>query len=740
MAGAVSAGAYTAGVMDYLIETLERWEQFKKTKREKLEKGQELTEDEKRVPDHDVVIDVLSGASAGGMTAAVLSYSLMDDTYLNKLDGEISPGNYNLPNQEFQKSKLYDCWIKMADEPEKITLDKLLDTGDVQSIDKMNALLNSKAINEIANNATPKKFRDNSNFPNYFNKELSIFLTVTNLDGLPIEIKFGNTTDTKNIFKMHSGFLHYSFAPSTINNLVYPFESLTDENYKNLIAAAKSTGAFPIGLENQSIKILKKYMQQYKDNLLTQHNLNLVYDCNDDYRFTAVDGGLINNEPIGTTAKFLNRNLKKEDIKPYMVLIDPFPNITTATKKENKSQEQDSKYNLLQVVLKLFGAVRNHSMFKQEDLIDGLNMEKNKYLIYPSKNGYYFLSCGLIGGFSGFFKRSFREHDYQLGRKNCQTFLRYYFGETVSDFAAMGIEFDENQQKIWGYHPNKDKNEELKMPLIPDMLFLKQLNTNEDYTEKSRGREIETPHYDGLTKDELHNINAKIEERIAKIIAKSYHLIDDIKGNFWANLAKCLFKSKIKNAIKNLIMSKITDYLQDVFKPQFIKQELLVEEYIQTIVKNGDLYKKFKGVTVVVANGGEHIITYTSSGYETKNTAKKGDRIVTNQTEGREKYIVKAATFDRDYEDPDQSGVYYKKALIHALQFTEVNFPGLFKKTKKEHRSNSPLFIETSWKESQAIRKNDYLVCDQNQTEIYRIDRKEFEETYQLTTMGNTLN
>ena len=29
MAGAVSAGAYTAGVLDYLFETLERWEKEK---------------------------------------------------------------------------------------------------------------------------------------------------------------------------------------------------------------------------------------------------------------------------------------------------------------------------------------------------------------------------------------------------------------------------------------------------------------------------------------------------------------------------------------------------------------------------------------------------------------------------------------------------------------------------------------------------------------------------------------
>jgi hypothetical protein len=32
MAGAVSAGAYTAGAMDYLLETLDLWEQAKQKK------------------------------------------------------------------------------------------------------------------------------------------------------------------------------------------------------------------------------------------------------------------------------------------------------------------------------------------------------------------------------------------------------------------------------------------------------------------------------------------------------------------------------------------------------------------------------------------------------------------------------------------------------------------------------------------------------------------------------------
>jgi predicted acylesterase/phospholipase RssA len=61
LAGAVSAGAYTAGVMDYLIEALEAWEK---------RRGEE------DVPTHRVVIPVIGGSSAGGMTAIIAARAL----------------------------------------------------------------------------------------------------------------------------------------------------------------------------------------------------------------------------------------------------------------------------------------------------------------------------------------------------------------------------------------------------------------------------------------------------------------------------------------------------------------------------------------------------------------------------------------------------------------------------------------------------------------------------------------
>src|SRR5450631_393117 len=61
MAGAVSAGAYTAGVIDFLLEALENWEKHR---------------GETGVPDHLVKIPIMGGASAGGMTAIMTAGAL----------------------------------------------------------------------------------------------------------------------------------------------------------------------------------------------------------------------------------------------------------------------------------------------------------------------------------------------------------------------------------------------------------------------------------------------------------------------------------------------------------------------------------------------------------------------------------------------------------------------------------------------------------------------------------------
>src|SRR5579864_8186558 len=73
MAGAVSAGAYTAGVLDFLIEALQEWQKTKDAFRTHLANPATNSTFESPVPLHDVSIEVFSGASAGGMCAAIAS-------------------------------------------------------------------------------------------------------------------------------------------------------------------------------------------------------------------------------------------------------------------------------------------------------------------------------------------------------------------------------------------------------------------------------------------------------------------------------------------------------------------------------------------------------------------------------------------------------------------------------------------------------------------------------------------
>src|ERR1700742_4293803 len=71
MAGAVSAGAYTAGVLDFLTEALEEWEKAKVAFRTHLKNPAPGVEFPNPVPLHAVSIEAFSGASAGGMCAAI---------------------------------------------------------------------------------------------------------------------------------------------------------------------------------------------------------------------------------------------------------------------------------------------------------------------------------------------------------------------------------------------------------------------------------------------------------------------------------------------------------------------------------------------------------------------------------------------------------------------------------------------------------------------------------------------
>ena len=138
MAGAVSAGAYTAGVIDYLLEALDTWEKYKKTGLGTLP-----------VPQHQVKIEVVGGASAGGVTAALMALAakvgiepVREEDYEAACKPDFKPNNL-----------LFEAWVNMVDEPKgKDTFQQMLGTEDIVE-DQVPSLLNSKVIDTIAEQA-----------------------------------------------------------------------------------------------------------------------------------------------------------------------------------------------------------------------------------------------------------------------------------------------------------------------------------------------------------------------------------------------------------------------------------------------------------------------------------------------------------------------------------------------------------------------------------------------------------
>lgn len=139
-----------------------------------------------------------------------------------------------------------------------------------------------------------------------------------------------------------------------------------------------------------------------------------------------------------------------------------------------------------------------------------------------------------------------------------------------------------------------------------------------------------------------------------------------------------------------------------------------------------DTYEKFKKIVARKAVPGEVIITVTSDGKETQNTAIEGDYVVQNQTEAKEQYIVSAESFNKKYvlflEVDSGMNTYNPIGKIQAIELTSekldyLSLPDEFK------------FI-AAWGEGMVAKKGDFLCRPIDGNEVYRIARKEFFETY----------
>lgn len=373
MASAASAGAYTAGVLDFLLEALNAWEHAKQQQR-----AAQTAPHDWCVPNHEVSIEIISGTSAGALCAGLLGITL---------GREFIPKNQsNSPPPE--KNRFYDLWVKKAQ------LENFLTTTDLKN-GKIYSLLDSEYLTRIAIEALTTC--DHYQRPNYISPKLELIATYGNLRGVDYAINYtGNNNHIQGLIN-HSDYKR--FYLSTNQDLELEQQgaiwldpnNTTDVNWTNeLRETILASAAFPIGLAARKIKKdPNSYHHQswpipqaatldslpLSDNIL-RYNLLIEEGkippsfpkLNSDYYFAAVDGGITNNEPV----EFARRRLAGERIinprdlnnaDAALLMIDPFPDLQ-ATEINYQPQLE-----LLPVIGDLIKTLLDQARFKLAELV-----------------------------------------------------------------------------------------------------------------------------------------------------------------------------------------------------------------------------------------------------------------------------------------------------------------------------------------------------------------------------------
>lgn len=430
MTGAVSAGAYTAGVVDFLIEALDTW--YAARAAQPADPAQWV------VPAHELRLAVMSGASAGGMCAAISASALCQPfTHVRSID----------QGQSGATNALYKAWV------EDIDISKLLGKRDLpDSSSQLISVLDSTPIDDIANSAIGVSNPLAAPRP-WLLDPLRLILTLTNLNGVPYQVDGEDGGEqTQTLYHADQRDFALSSAGAGGDRSALPLSPREANNWDRLRQTAKATGAFPLMLAPRYLDRLSGEFNQRRWRIsaanpecvdgkcvcstfdLMPPNWPQSHDDAVPFRTLNVDGGVTNNTPFDCAHQVLTElpggdpggHNPRDAMHADRAVINVAPFLSTP-KFDIKTVLPSG---LLPVLGSLVDTVINQSRIQGENIeLSASEAVFSRFTIAPSDPGTPLnpLASATLSAFGGFLARGFRDHDYQLGRRNCQQFLRKSF-------------------------------------------------------------------------------------------------------------------------------------------------------------------------------------------------------------------------------------------------------------------------------------------------------------------------
>lgn len=232
LGGTLSAGCYTAGVLDFLVEALDAWQGAKDA-------------GDAEAPTHTVTLKVVAGTSGGGVCGAILARAA------SRTFPHVHP---DTPAAVAVGNPLYHTWVNMLD------IAGMTETGDLDA-GPLASVLNGKPIDDAA------RFLVGWNGGGRINRgwvadDLPLIMTNTNLNGVPYAVAFDGPAQQSFVDLGD----HIRFRVSTDPTAAAPPAGRPDElvvvdgadgpgtaSWATLAEFAKATGAFPGGFPPRAL-------------------------------------------------------------------------------------------------------------------------------------------------------------------------------------------------------------------------------------------------------------------------------------------------------------------------------------------------------------------------------------------------------------------------------------------------------------------------------------------------------
>lgn len=450
ISGAVSLGSYEAGVTYELLEAIARH-----------------NEDPATLPEDRLIIDVITGASAGGITATILAKCLL-------CHGKILRKPYDNP--------LYKAWVEEV----RMLGENGGELGllEVPADQHKYSILNVNTLNNIAKKILPDVLNSSStDLPvedphlaaqteSSSNSQILVGLAMGNLNGFPLSIPLNQGTSTKNDASESDAFTYSQYkdrfvvrmsrngkGEETSVNLEeweeykstpqerkrWRCRKNTPENpnmvtWSMLREITLSSGAFPFAFGVRQIERYSDSDALYASRSTTRKRqafksgFNTPANCEDPFngRYIYTDGGVFENEPIGLAIRLVESLCGEGEIASRDRLFifiapgsrkansDPFRSIASTT-------DDTARPDHIAVAKALMAAIMGQSRFQQWIIDD----RTPQVLAVTSKDSE--LLGDVFSAFAGFLDERFRAYDYNVGRQSAQSELIRIFNNNLAN-------------------------------------------------------------------------------------------------------------------------------------------------------------------------------------------------------------------------------------------------------------------------------------------------------------------